>query len=123
MCSRSTVGAKINNGSAISTSANVLTDCLFDSNSAARGGGLYNVADNVQIVRGQFSANWADISGGGIYNHANADNLSISTSSFVDDWTGGDGGAIVNFGTNSSVDNTIFEENVAFLSGGAIATL
>ncbi|PSB23738.1 DUF4347 domain-containing protein [Stenomitos frigidus] len=116
----------------------------FNSNRAAAGAGLYN-AGGLEVRNSNFNTNQASLNGGGIYNNSGAsltvDNdylsrntagndgggiynrsgstLSLLTSVIVDGTAGRLGGGIANFGTITSIDNSLIRGNRSTGGSGA----
>ncbi|MCM1265908.1 MAG: hypothetical protein NC200_06885, partial [Candidatus Gastranaerophilales bacterium] len=107
----------------VTLKSNVFGDALNDSNTAKKGGAIYNDGAGTQIISSKFSNNEAE-QGGDIYN---AGTLSISKSTFgvkpkkVDKYgsSATQGGAIYNDG-QLTISSSTFNQANATSGGGAI---
>jgi Domain of unknown function (DUF4347) len=92
----------------------------FNTNQAGvNGGGIYNnVNASLTVDNDYFSRNTAGNDGGGIYNSSNA-TLSVLTTVIVNGSAVRVGGGIANFGTISSIDNSLIRANRSLGLGGA----
>ena len=96
-------------------------DCLFENNSAIRGGAIYvptydgQSQSNVTITNCTFSKNIASEYGGAIY--AKNSLLKISNSNFNDNVAGNNGGAVCTYSGETRISNCSFDENSAGYGG------
>jgi predicted outer membrane repeat protein len=95
-------------------------DCVFEDNSADKGGAIYSANANPQINDCNFEGNVAQSGGGALV----AGGLSeISGSNFTENEASGElgrGGAICSLGANAKIDNCMMYDNDAGESGGGI---
>jgi hypothetical protein len=93
--------------------------CELSGNSGShyyQGGAIYQAAGDLTIIDSVFSGNLAGI-GGAIYLANSSSTLTVQGSRFVDNRTsGGSGGAI--YGHRIAIDQSVFENNVAYSVGG-----
>ena len=103
-----------------------IEDCLFEGNTAASGGGIYNTtmiylfgSSELSIARTRFQNNTASDSGGGIFNGDSS--ISISDSSLTEN-TAARGGAINgSYNGSISLNSSTLSGNIATGNGGGIA--
>jgi len=99
-------------------SSPTVTNCIFTSNIAYRGGGMLNLASSSPTVTNcTFSSNTAR-DGGGMCNH-NGSNPNVTDCTFSKN-SGFDGGGMCNLGSNPTVTDCIFLSNAAYQHGGGI---
>ena len=100
-------------------SSPTVTNCIFTSNNAYRGGGMHNLASSSPTVTNcTFSGNKAR-DGGGMCNHQGS-NPTVSDCTFSEKNSSYLGGGMCNLGSNPTVTDCIFLSNEASLHGGGI---
>jgi predicted outer membrane repeat protein len=82
---------------------------------AGFGGGL------ITIQNSDFSQNWADLDGGGVYVMDESEGVFIASSTFVENHSGGLGGAVFSEDSDVNINSTDFHYNQAE-HGGAVYT-
>lgn len=98
-----------------------ITDCLFEKNSAPKGGAIYlnKSSENTLVSNCDFINNTADV-GGAIYNNNSTDGI-VSGCNFIENSAlNGDGGAIYSSNGNGNFSSSNFISNSATGKGGAI---
>ncbi len=107
----------------------LVEDCVFSGNRAVTGGGMHNRNSRPEVIRCEFSENYAYWSGGGMSNESSP--ARISDCVFRDNsssWGDGDlcqlgwwgGGAISNRASSPTIERCLFENNDGE-NGGAVS--
>ena len=105
-------------GMYISFSNATVANCTFCRNSAYYGGGMYNVNWNYSptLINCTFNGNWANNSGGGMYNGESVPTLIECI--FGDNSAGMQGRGMYNSGSRPTLTSCIFSGNSARDGGG-----
>jgi predicted outer membrane repeat protein len=98
-------------------SNSILTNCIFNSNSAGSGGGIESHNSNLILTNCIFTENSAVYGGGGIRNEFCSSILTDCT--FKHNYAGWSGG-VGNYYSNSTIRNCIFSGNSAHTDGGGM---
>ncbi|HKC26185.1 MAG TPA: right-handed parallel beta-helix repeat-containing protein, partial [Thermoanaerobaculia bacterium] len=111
-------GAASTGGAILGTAAAItITNCRFDANRAAIGGGAIYLADAnaaVTMTGSTFDGNSSGFSdGGAIYLTGSAAALSITNSTFITNHAGYSGGAIRFYGPSATIADSVFTANQA----------
>jgi len=109
-------------GAALGYGTVSLTDCTFQHNTAAHGGGLY-VDQGVTLAMSScvFQGNQALTSGGGVYAYAYNDLAWVDVTLLANHAADGSGGgAVVSWYTPLSLEGVVFEGNTASGTGGGL---
>lgn len=96
-----------------------LENCRFKSNSAEKGGAIFNIESSPRILNCEFESNAARYAGGGIYN-ANQSAAMIKDCDFTLNLATYNGGAIYNYDSTPTISKCLFFNNAATYKGGAI---
>ncbi|MBK9928209.1 MAG: hypothetical protein IPP66_23320 [Anaerolineales bacterium] len=92
-----------------------MTDGIFTTNLASKGGGIYNFSGTLTVTNSTLSSNSASNSGGGIYN--NTGSLTMTNSTLFNNSAGYSGGSIANLDEMMVVNSTLFNNSAAYAGG------
>ena len=97
----------------------MLTDCIFENNTAYYGGGMCNDSSSPTLTNCTFKNNIVVQHGGGIYN-GEASNPTITNCTFTSNYAEKYGAGIANYFCSPTLENCTFENNIADLEGGGM---
>ncbi len=97
----------------------VLVGCTFASNRAEKGAGIYSSNSSVEVTNCSFNSNVAAYGGGAMYN-SNDTHTSVTSCQFRYNSAAYNGGAIYDYGSHSSVSDCTFSRNAAHYNGGGM---
>lgn len=113
-------GITFGGGMYIGSGGPTVTGCVFASNSADGGGGMYNSTSvTTSVSNCTFIGNTATVRGGGMYNDIFS-SPTVSDCSFTENRAVEDGGGMRNYESDATVRDCIFARNSA-VSGGGMA--
>jgi hypothetical protein len=103
----------------------VLTENIFNSNTADRGGGAYMHCNGTQIKKNTFVANTADTAGGGLFLDMQCSDAKLNETSIISNTAGRGGGLAITggdagWGRSATLINTVIADNQANVEGGGI---